>query len=414
MRELLLPKFNNNDEGCLLVGWTVDDGAAVSADAVVAEVETAKALEELVADADGVLHRLVEAGTHCAFGRPVGLLFDSLQERDDYLASGVVTTAAAGDGEGEKGGPDPILSDAARTLAQDHGIRTEQLRALGKRVVKASDVQRLIDQGFTDQGTASVAAGASVASEDAAVAGLGPRQRADDVAGLSPRQRADADVVSLSPRQRAVAAVVSEAHRTIPAAFAAIAVDLTAFRATRGGAPYGLVELLVKAIAARHADFPLFFATPGADHTLTLAPTANVGVTVDVGTGLFIPVLKDAARRPIGDLADDLMDFRVSALRQNFREDAFADEAITLSLHNDPDIILAAPIVHPGRTCVVTLCAERSEVALTEDGVPFARPVTTVAATYDHRYLNGRDVVRFLTAVKQDLETADAIARLAG
>ncbi|MFF5020224.1 2-oxo acid dehydrogenase subunit E2 [Streptomyces sp. NPDC001165] len=388
MRELLLPKFNNNDEGCVLVGWTVDDGAAVSADAVVAEVETAKALEELVADADGVLHRLVEAGAHCEFGRPVGLLFDSRQERDDYLAAAVVTTAPEGEGEGEDhdGGPDPILSDAARTLAQDHGIRTEQLRTLGKRVVKASDVQRLIDQGFMDQGAASVAAGAS----------------------------ADAVVVSLSPRQRAVAAVVSEAHRTIPAAFAAIAVDLTAFRATRDGAPYGLVELLVKAIAARHADFPLFFATSGADHTLTLASAANVGVTVDVGTGLFIPVLKDAARRPIADLADDLMDFRVSALRQNFREDAFADEAITLSLHNDPDIILAAPIVHPGRTCVVTLCAERSEVALTEDGMPFARPVTTVAATYDHRYLNGRDAVRFLTAVKQDLETADAIARLAG
>ncbi|MEW5351032.1 2-oxo acid dehydrogenase subunit E2 [Streptomyces sp. 16-176A] len=401
MRELLLPKFNNNDEGCVLVGWTVDDGAAVSADAVVAEVETAKALEELVADADGVLHRLVEAGAHCAFGRPVGLLFASRQERDDYLASPAATavpTAPEGQGQGEDhdGGPDPVLSDAARTLAQDHGIRTGQLRALGKRVVKASDVQRLIDQGLTDQGLRDQ--------------GLTDQGAAAVAAGASE----DAAVVRLSARQRAVAAVVSEAHRTIPAAFAAIAVDLTAFRAARDGAPYGLVELLVKAIAARHADFPLFFATPGADHTLTLAPAANVGVTVDVGTGLFIPVLKDAARRPIGDLTDDLMDFRVSALRQNFREDAFADEAITLSLHNEPDIILAAPIVHPGRTCVVTLCAERSEVALAEDGTPFTRPVTTVAVTYDHRYLNGRDAVRFLTAVKQDLETADAIARLAG
>ncbi|MFD6910526.1 2-oxo acid dehydrogenase subunit E2 [Streptomyces virginiae] len=394
MRELLLPKFNNNDEGCVLVDWAVEDGDEVFADEVVAEVETAKALEELVADVDGVLHRLVEVGAQCEFGRPVGLLFDSHQERDDYLAnlaSADVGTAPEGEDEDHDGGPEPILSDAARTLAQDHGIRSEQLRSLGKRVVKASDVQRLIDQGVMDQGAESAAAVAAGAAADAAA------------------------VVSLSTRQRAVAAVVSEAHRTIPAAFAAIAVDLTAFRATRGGgAPYGLVELLVKAMAARQADFPLFFATPGADHTLVLASDANVGVTIDVGTGLFIPVLRDAARRPIGDLADDLMDFRVSALRQNFRGDAFADEAITLSLHNDPDIILAAPIVHPGRTCVVTLCAERSEVALAEDGTPFTRPVTTVAVTYDHRYLNGRDAVRFLTAVKQDLESADAIARLAG
>ncbi|MEV7556131.1 2-oxo acid dehydrogenase subunit E2 [Streptomyces sp. NPDC089795] len=391
MRELLLPKFNNNDEGCVLVGWAIDDGAEVFADEVVADVETAKALEELVAETDGILHRLVEVGAQCEFGRPVALLFDSHQERDDYLANRAtadVSTAPQVDSadEDHDGGPDPVLSDAARTLAQDHGIRTEQLRSLGKRVVKASDVQRLIDQAGMDQGAGAEASGAS----------------------------ADAAVVSLSTRQRAVAAVVSEAHRTIPAAFAAIAVDLTAFRATRGSAPYGLVELLVKAMAARHADFPLFFATPGADHTLVLASDANIGVTIDVGTGLFIPVLKDAAHRPIGDLTDDLMDFRVSALRQNFRGDDFADETITLSLHNDPDIILAAPIVHPGRTCVVTLCAERSEVALTEDGTPFTRPVTTVAVTYDHRYLNGRDAVRFLTAVKQDLESADAIARLAG
>ncbi|MCX5386214.1 2-oxo acid dehydrogenase subunit E2 [Streptomyces sp. NBC_00083] len=404
MRELLLPKFNNNDEGCVLVGWTVDDGAEVSADAVVAEVETAKALEELVADIDGVLHRLVEAGSHCEFGRPVGLLFDSVEERDDYLASPAAAGLAAApggpdEGEDSEGGPAPVLSDAARTLAEEHGIGAGQLRALGKRMVKASDVQRLIDQGATDQEPAPDAAGPAEETQET--------QEAE--------ASEDAEVVSLSPRQRAVAAVVSEAHRTIPAAFAAIAVDLSAFRATRGGdAPYGLVELLVKAIAARHADFPLFFATPGGGHTLTLAPAPNVGVTIDVGTGLFIPVLKDADLRAIDELTDDLMDFRVSALRQNFREDAFADEAITLSLHNDPDIVLAAPIVHPGRTCVVTLCAERSEVALAEDGVPFTRPVTTVAVTYDHRYLNGRDAVRFLTEVKRDLESADSIARLAG
>jgi 2-oxoglutarate dehydrogenase E2 component (dihydrolipoamide succinyltransferase) len=228
-----------------------------------------------------------------------------------------------------------------------------------------------------------------------------------------------AAVIRLTQRQRAVAAVVSEAHRTIPAAFAAIKVDLTAFEAaradriSRGETPHGLVEVLVKAIAERYDDFPLFFASPGPDLSLTVAPAANIGVTIDVGTGLFIPVLKDAGRRPIDDLANDLMDFRVGALRQNFREEAFADEAITLSLHNDPDIVLAAPIVHPGRTCVVTLCAVRNEVRLAEDGTPVQRPCTTVAATYDHRYLNGRDAVRFLTEVKQALESADALAELA-
>ncbi|MGH3380458.1 MAG: 2-oxo acid dehydrogenase subunit E2 [Actinoallomurus sp.] len=376
MRELTLPKYNNNDTTCVLVSWLQDDGATVDADSVVAEVETSKAVEEVVVEETSVLHRLVAEKAECDFGQTVALLFDTERERQDYLARAEVTSPA----EGESGAPDdgPVLSNAARDLVARHDIGAERLRELGKKVIKSSDVERLI---------------------------------AEDLHGE--------DGHTLSRRQQAIGAVVSQSHRTIPAAFAAIKTALGVFedaranRVTGGDPPFGLVEILVKAIAVLHSRFPLFFGSLRADHTVALSGEPNIGVTIDVGKGLFIPVLRDAATRPAGDLADQLMEFRIKALRQDFRESEFEGENITLSLHNDADIVLAAPIIHPGRSCVVTLCATQEEVRLAADGTPETRPYVTIAITYDHRVINGRDAVLFLRELKGSLESAETLAELA-
>jgi 2-oxoglutarate dehydrogenase E2 component (dihydrolipoamide succinyltransferase) len=370
MRELLLPKYNNNDTTCILVSWLADDGAKMDTDSVVAEVETAKAVEELVVDEAAVLHRLVPENTECAFGQAVALLFESEQERAEYLAKG------GGESSKDTAGDGLVLSDAARKLVAEHGITADRLRAIGKTVIKTADIEALL---------------ATPAGER---------------------------TFPLSRHQLAVGAVVEEAHRTIPAAFAAVKVRLAAFEAAQAGSTgvdetaFGLVEVLIKAIAACQAHFPLFFGTLRDGGTVALSETANVGVTLDLGKGLFIPVVLDAANRSIHEVTDDLMDFRIKALRQGFREQDMAAENITLSLHNDQDIVLAGPIIHPGRTCVVTLCATQHEVCLAEDGTPFTSAHTTIAITYDHRVINGRDAVLFLTEVKRALENPDTLAAL--
>jgi 2-oxoglutarate dehydrogenase E2 component (dihydrolipoamide succinyltransferase) len=339
-------------------------------------VETAKATEELVSEDDAIIHRLVAENTECVFGQPVALLFDTEQERQDYLAAHVPEEAA--DGPGATGTDGLVLTHAAQLLVAEHGIPADRLRAMGKRVLKSADVERLI----RDEGDGET-------------------------------------TIALSRLQQAVSAVVSEAHRTIPAAFAAAKVGLAAFdavqasRAADGAAPFGLVEVLAKAIAAQHVRFPLFFGTLQADHTVRIPAEPNVGVTIDVGKGLFIPVLRNAAQRSLDDLAGELMEFRIKAMRDQFRAGDFAAENITLSLHNEADIVLAAPIMHPGRVCVVTLCSRQEEVVLTAGQTPAARSYAAVSLTYDHRVINGRQAVTFLNELKRFLENAETIASLA-
>jgi pyruvate/2-oxoglutarate/acetoin dehydrogenase E1 component/pyruvate/2-oxoglutarate dehydrogenase complex dihydrolipoamide acyltransferase (E2) component len=65
---ITIPKLNNNDASYVLLNWLVGDGEEVAAGSIIAEVETSKAVEELAAEAAGILRIAVPVGTECQPG----------------------------------------------------------------------------------------------------------------------------------------------------------------------------------------------------------------------------------------------------------------------------------------------------------------------------------------------------------
>lgn len=398
MTDLVVPKLNNNDTTYVLLDWLASDGERVRAGEPIAEVETSKAAEELLSDGDGVLHRLVEVNQECAPGDVIGHVFADEEARQRFLAEAVAPAAPTPDVR--PGGP--VLTDSAREFATAHGIGDDELRGLGKAVVRRTDVERLL----ADRSAAPPAATEPVVVAAAAALAAGDGPEPDD-----PRP-----VHTLSRAQRAVAAVVTESHREVPAALAvikvradaALAVARQLTRATR--TLVGLPELLVKVIGGLREDHPLLFASPGDGSSVRLAEAAHVGVTIDVGTGLFIPVVRDVEELTCAEIAETLMDFRSRAGGEGFRAGELAGGTIVVSLHTDPDVVLAGPIVFPGQTCVVAIGGTQEELALDADGQVVTRRFVNLSAVYDHRVVNGREAVAFLQAVKATLESPDDLA----
>ena len=376
MADIVVPKLNNNDTTYILVDWLFEDSQEVPAGAAVVVVETSKAAEELLCKEGGVLHRMVAVAGECRPGEVIGRLFASEQERQRFLDGLTAAPLPA-----EPSAP-LVITDAARDLARRHGIVEERLRDLGKSVIKSTDVERVI------------------AGDGRATVDDGPDRR----------------VVPIGRAQQAVAGVVSESHRTIPAAFVLTRVDVDAALAAaheaseRHGGLIGLPELLIKAVAGLYEQFPAFFASFRGD-ALAVADAPRVGVTIDVGEGLSVPVLPDARTLSLADLADALMDIRLKAVRGDFREQDFTGAAIVVSLNNDEGTVFAAPIVFPGQTCMVSLGATMDELTLDEGGPVRARKVAHVGVSYDHRAVNGRDAARFLQELRKRLESP---ARLVG
>jgi 2-oxoglutarate dehydrogenase E2 component (dihydrolipoamide succinyltransferase) len=266
-----------------------------------------------------------------------------------------------------------IVTKPARDLIDSLGLTMDRVRDLGVKIVRKSDVERL-----------------------AAETGQPQTRR-------------------LPAAQVAVARTVTESHDTIPAAFTAVRVSAdAALRAAQVASgtldePVGLPEFLITAVSRLHETFPMAFASPAGDQAVRLADDAHVGVTIDVGRGLYVPVIRAASGRTLTEIAGILAGFRRIAMDGQFSEHDLAGGNLTVTLHPGLDVLMAIPIVFPGQTCSLALTGQREEVGLDADGKPVARAVVSLGLAYDHRFINGREAMAFLRSVKTSLESPERL-----
>lgn len=355
--EIRVPKVNNNDTVYTLVEWLVGDEQPVETGETIATLETSKSVEDLVCDATGVLWQDATAGAEYEPGQLIARVVPPGTPRERSAPP----PAERADG--------PVITAPAQALLDELGIAADRVHTLGVPLVRRADVERLVAESEPDRRHV------------------------------------------LSPVQRAVGRTVSRSHRTIPAAYAVVRVDVGAAQqaAARLGvrlrAAIGLPELLIAAVAPLHEDFPLCFAEPLDEESALLPDDAHIGVTIDAGRGLFVPVVKNASGQDVERIAQAMRRFRRNAERNEFRAEELDGGNITISLNHEPGVVAAIPVIFPGQTCAVTLTGARTELGLDDEGTVVPRTVTDIGLAYDHRFVNGRDAVLFLQRIRQALES---------
>ena len=378
MYEITVPKLNSNDTGYVLTEWHYADGDLVPAGAEVAVVETSKAAEALTSEVGGVLQHRLMAAQECSPGEVIGRLFPDEQQRQRFLAADVDPRPAPA-------APNLVITEPARQLIDEYGLDMAALVGIGKTVIGRADVRQLVEQGRT--------------AASAAPAGAARR------------------IHRLTRSQLAIAEIVTTSHRTIPAAYAVVivavdqALDVLRVYSERERVSARLPELLIRCVAELVDRFPLFFATALDDGTAALADEARVGVTIDVGRGLSMPVLGGAATSSLSTIADALTACRAKALREQLTVDDLAGATIGVSLPAG-DVLFAQPLVPPGLACMLALGATQTVPHLDEGGGLALRRVAYLGLSYDHRLINGRDAALFLGELKSAIESPERLRAL--
>jgi len=138
------------------------------------------------------------------------------------------------------------------------------------------------------------------------------------------------------------------------------------------------------------------------------AADPGVGVTMDFGKGLSIPVVRCAASRPFKDIVKEILGFREKALRDEFRAEELAGGHISISINMNQDVVCVVPIVLPGQTCMLSIASIQTELTADKKSNLSTRRFTTLGVTYDHRVINGFEAVQFAQTIKAQMEKADA------
>lgn len=376
--DVAIPKLNSNDDSYILIEWLVDEGQAVTEGEPIVVLETSKAAEEIASPCAGVVHKIAAQDSQC---RP-----------------GEVIATIAGSGAVPDGPGDPamashrqvIVTEPARALAERYGIDARALAALGKPIIRVADVEQM-------------------------------RRPTEDVAREDPAAvSADQDNAApgwssyrLPRNQQHVAARVTQSHQLTPAAFSVIKVQIDPLmqRAHELAAQFaifiGLPELVLHITASLRRSHPMIFARPCQNNPLErleLAENADIGVTVDVGTGLYIPVIKKADTASPSEIAQAFMRARRGAMRGGLDAQDRGEPTLVFAVSTNDDVVLTVPLIYPGTVATLMLAGVQKEVWIGADNTPQTRSFVNIGLAYDHRYINGRDAIAFLQAVKQSAE----------
>jgi 2-oxoglutarate dehydrogenase E2 component (dihydrolipoamide succinyltransferase) len=360
MHEITIPTLNANDVEYEFVEWLVAAGEPVSAGQPVALIETSKAAEELEAGADGRLDHALPAGTRYRPGTVIGWVLGAGERRPAGDGQPAVAAAEQPDG--------PVLTASARELIAQHNVTSERVRALGKRVVRGADVLDLL--------------GAEAPTAQAGDPGT--------------------QLLPLSRLQQAIAATVTSSL-AVPAAFTLVKIYLP-----EAGDRPGVAEQVIHATAALREQYPAFFGRLTGQGTLAVSPGAHIGITFDLGHGLYMPVLRHAQTLSMREISTALLRFSVQARRGRFTASELSGCNIGMTLHTESAVVFAQPIIHPGTSCALAVCATLDEYRPAPDGSMRLRQLFHLGISYDHRVINGRDAVLFLDAIKRAIEGAGA------
>jgi pyruvate dehydrogenase E2 component (dihydrolipoamide acetyltransferase) len=283
---------------------------------------------------------------------------------------------SAGPDEAETGEELPYASPAVRRLAREKGIDLSTVEGSGRkgRITK-EDVER------------GPSAEPQAAPSKAAAAGPGERT----------------ERVELSRIKKLSGPNLVKSWTTIPHVTQHDEADITeleAFRkevnASQKDVKVTMVALLVKACVTSLQAHPEVNASLDGDSHLVLKRYWNIGFAADTPQGLVVPVIKDADRKGILEIAGELTRLSGAAREGKLKMGDMQDATFTISSLGGIGGTFFTPIINPPQVAI--LGASRSAMKPVWDGSEFRpRLILPLSLSYDHRVVDGALAARFTT-----------------
>ncbi len=368
-----MPKLSDSMADAVIIRWLVAPGDAFARGEALIEVETDKATVVYEAEADGTLDAiLVPEGAAAAIGEPIATLANGRVEpsKEDGPAP------AQRDGAGTER---PNASPVARRTAVELGVSLHGIVGSGPggRITR-EDVQRA----------------ASVSGARA--------QRSEAVGG-----KGEVETLELTATQATIARRMAESARTIPVFTVSSDVDMSLITelrrgARREGAP-SLNDFVVKAAAGALQAFPKLNAS-FVDGEVECYARVNIGVAVATDDALLVPVVRDADRKSLAEIAAETRRLAEGARSRSLSPEDLSDGTFTVSNLGMFGVRAFTAIIDPPQAAILAVGGVRRAPVEDADGGVVFRDLMTVTLTCDHRVVYGADGAQFLSRLRDLLE----------
>jgi pyruvate dehydrogenase E2 component (dihydrolipoamide acetyltransferase) len=394
--DVLMPKLGLTMTEGTMSEWQVKQGDVVSVGDILCMFETDKTIFEIEAEHAGtVLEIEVPEGTTVEVGARLARINT---ERVELTA-----------GDESRAQPLPMSSQTVK-----HGNRVPAASIAeasspdargAKRIVATPYARKLAREGAVDV---------------RGVTGTGPGGRvkaADVLSAASATTRSPGAVTRhsryahTSPARVATARRVSESKPGIPHFYLTSEAEVSAvealrseWRATGGERRPTITDFIVAAVGRALADLPEANAIWTDNDVVTLGDT-DVGLVVHSTDGLFLPILRDAGRKPLARIATENRDLIERARTGRLNPGEMSGGAIAVSNAGMHNVTYLTPLINPGQSAMLGVGSVRQLFRPDAQGNPELRRELGLVLAADHRVFDGVSGLVLLNRIISYVET---------
>ena len=421
--DVRFPKVGEGADSGKVVSVLVKVGDTISAGQTILELESEKAIAPIPSPAGGKITAIsVKEGDTITVGAVLlslegdgGAAAPASAPAKKTSAPKAARAAVVEDDDDdilpaatEDDGPVPAASPYVRKVARELGIPLSRVRgsASGGRVV-IEDLARYVGK------------------LEAKVARAG--KYAEGPQGLSfPLVNQDFAVYGpvtsepLTQLRKVISARMVENKVTLPHVTQFADADMSGIEALRAqfkadyekaGAKLTPTPFLIKALVNTLQQHPKFNASlQEVAETLIIKHYYHIGIAVDTDAGLLVPVLRDADKKSLLQIAKELSEIAGQARDRKLLPDSMKGGSFTVSNQGAIGGAHFTPIINKPEVAILGLGKTSLKPVVTAEGKIEARPILPLTISYDHRVIDGGSAARFTVDLVKAIETFPASA----
>jgi pyruvate dehydrogenase E2 component (dihydrolipoamide acetyltransferase) len=390
--DVIMPALGVAQEKGTLLAWRKAEGQAVKKGEPLMEIETDKATVEIEAPASGTLAQIsARAGDEIPVGQTIAVILalgesspavtkpgasqSALTVKKAPAGAPMARTAATQSAVSPSSGR-LLASPAAKRLAQEKGITLASLRGSGPEgSILAEDVLR--------------------AAPDSA-----PKPQAAPAAQ---------EIIPLTPMRRIVGQRMKESKQSAPHFYISMDIDMSAVSEARtnwkekgASSVPSINDFILHACARALKDFPSLNST-FTDQGIKLHGDISIGMAVALDEGLVVPVIRNADRLSLEELAAQSRELADKAQKKKLFPLDYEGGTFTVSNLGMLGVDSFTAIINPPQ-CAILAVGRVAPRVVADDGMFAIRSLMTATLSADHRVVDGAIAARFLQEVKSLLE----------
>ena len=402
--EIKSPTFPESVADGTVANWLKKEGEAVDQDEVIAEIETDKVVLEVVAPVNGTLTKILKSeGDIVNSAEVIGTFIESSDDLNSNIDKGeeddvektetkkqeLKTIDTKKSENLNKSGP------AVKKIIKDKNLDPSTIDSSGKdnRLTKA-DVINHLD---------------SIAEDDKTL--ITKVVKSENI-GNRPQKR-----VPMSRLRNTIAKRLVSVQQNTAMLTTFNEVDMLPIKDLRAkygqefekqhGVKLGFMGFFVIAAVQALKKSPIVNASiDGSD--IVYHGYQDIGVAVSTERGLVVPVIKDADSMSLPELEKSILGYSEKARDGKLSIDEMQGGTFTISNGGVFGSLLSTPILNAPQTAILGMHSIQDR-PVARDGEVVIRPMMYLAMSYDHRLLDGREAVRFLVSIKEQLESPERL-----